>query len=78
VIFAFLLWLWSRQKEKTPHGILTGLFMIILFTLRFFYEFLKENQSSFENSLTLNMGQILSIPAVLFGIGVLLYAKRKA
>jgi prolipoprotein diacylglyceryl transferase len=78
VIFAFLLWLWNRQKQDTPHGILTGLFMIILFTLRFFYEFLKENQSSFENGLTLNMGQILSIPAVLFGIGVLWYAKRKA
>jgi phosphatidylglycerol:prolipoprotein diacylglycerol transferase len=51
--------------------------MIILFTLRFFYEFLKENQSSFEDGLTLNMGQILSIPAILFGVGVLLYAKRK-
>jgi prolipoprotein diacylglyceryltransferase len=71
------LWLWNRQKQNTPHGILTGLFMIILFTLRFFYEFLKENQSSFEDGLTLNMGQILSIPAVLFGVGVLLYAKRK-
>ena len=35
-------------------------------------------ESSFENGLTLNMGQILSIPAVLFGIGVLWYAKRKA
>jgi prolipoprotein diacylglyceryltransferase len=52
--------------------------MIFVFTLRFFYEFLKENQSSFENGLALNMGQILSIPAVLFGLGVLLYAKRKA
>jgi len=77
VIFAFLLWMWNRQKQNTPHGILTGLFMIILFTLRFFYEFLKENQSSFEDGLTLNMGQILSIPAILFGVGVLLYAKRK-
>ena len=77
VIFAFLLWMWSRQKQNTPNGVLTGLFMIVLFSLRFFYEFLKENQSSFENNLTLNMGQILSIPAVLFGIGVLLYAKRK-
>ncbi|MEY3956458.1 MAG: Prolipoprotein diacylglyceryl transferase [Bacteroidota bacterium] len=77
VIFTFLLWMWNRQKQNTPHGILTGLFMIILFTLRFFYEFLKENQSSFEDGLSLNMGQILSIPAVLFGVGVLLYAKRK-
>ncbi len=52
--------------------------MIILFTLRFFYEFLKENQSAFEVQLSLNMGQILSIPAVIFGIIVLLYAKNNA
>jgi prolipoprotein diacylglyceryltransferase len=70
--------LWNQKKGKTPAGLLTGIFMIFVFTLRFFYEFLKENQSSFENGLTLNMGQILSIPAVLFGIGVLWYAKRKA
>lgn len=78
LLFFILLYLWNLKKEKTPAGLLTGIFMIFVFTLRFFYEFLKENQSSFENSLTLNMGQILSIPAVLFGIGVLLYAKRRA
>ncbi len=76
IIFSFLLWVWNKKKEQTQHGLLTGLFMIILFTLRFFYEFLKENQSAFEDQLSLNMGQILSIPAVIFGIIVLLYAKR--
>ena len=78
LLFFILLYLWKLKKEKTQEGLLTGIFMIFVFTLRFFYEFLKENQSSFENNLTLNMGQILSIPAVLFGIGVLWYAKRKA
>ena len=78
LLFFILLYLWNLKKEKTQEGILTGIFMIFVFTLRFFYEFLKENQSSFENGLALNMGQILSIPAVLFGLGVLWYAKRKA
>lgn len=77
VIFAALMWFWSRKKQATQEGLMTGWFMIILFTLRFFYEFLKENQSAFENNLTLNMGQILSIPAVLFGVIVLLYSQRK-
>ncbi len=77
LIFAALMWFWSRKKQATQEGLLTGWFMIILFTLRFFYEFLKENQSAFENNLTLNMGQILSIPAVLFGVIVLLYSQRK-
>jgi prolipoprotein diacylglyceryl transferase len=76
VIFAFLLWVWNKKKEHTKNGLLTGLFMIILFTLRFFYEFLKENQSAFEDQLSLNMGQILSIPAVIFGIIVLMYSSR--
>lgn len=77
LIFAALMWFWSRRKQATQEGLMTGWFMIILFTLRFFYEFLKENQSAFENNLTLNMGQILSIPAVLFGVIVLLYSQRK-
>jgi prolipoprotein diacylglyceryl transferase len=77
-LFFILLYLWKLKKGNTQEGFLTGIFMIFVFTLRFFYEFLKENQSSFENGLTLNMGQILSIPAVLFGIGVLWFARRKA
>lgn len=77
LLFFILLYLWNLKKEKTQEGSLTGIFMIFVFTLRFFYEFLKENQSSFENGLTLNMGQILSIPAVLFGLGVLWYSKQK-
>lgn len=77
LIFALLMWFWSKKKKNTQEGLMTGSFMIVLFTLRFFYEFLKENQSAFENNLTLNMGQILSIPAVLFGLIVLAYSFNK-
>jgi len=77
LLFFILLYLWKLKKSKVHEGSLTGIFMIFVFTLRFFYEFLKENQSTFENGMTFNMGQILSIPAVLFGVGVLLYSKRK-
>jgi phosphatidylglycerol---prolipoprotein diacylglyceryl transferase len=45
-----------------------GIFLIWVFGLRFFYEYVKENQVAFENTLFLNMGQILSIPAVLLGV----------
>jgi phosphatidylglycerol:prolipoprotein diacylglycerol transferase len=45
--------------------------------LRFCYEFLKENQEAFEDKMTLNMGQILSIPAVLLGVGILIYTFTK-
>lgn len=78
VIFTLLMWFWSKKKGKTREGLMTGLFMVVLFGLRFFYEFLKENQSDFENQMALNMGQILSIPSVIFGLIVLIYSYRKA
>jgi phosphatidylglycerol:prolipoprotein diacylglycerol transferase len=71
-LFAFLFWYWSRYKENLPEGRIFGYFMVILWTLRFLYEFLKENQESFENEMTLNMGQILSIPLVIVGIFILI------
>ena len=78
VIFALLMWFWSQKKAKTQEGLMTGLFMVVLFGLRFFYEFLKENQSDFENQMALNMGQILSIPSVIFGLIVLFYSYKKS
>jgi len=68
VLFFVLLALWNRYKERTPRGLLVGVFFVWVFTLRFLYEFLKENQEAFEANYALNMGQILSIPAVLLGL----------
>jgi len=76
VLFLILWGLYSRWKEKTPAGILTGIFFVWIFTLRFFYEFLKENQESFEDQMTLNMGQWLSIPLVIFGLVMLVRSFR--
>lgn len=72
LIFLFLLYLWSRKKAETPEGLLFSLFLIILFGLRFLYEFLKENQEAFEEGIPLNMGQWLSIPLIIAGI-ILIY-----
>jgi prolipoprotein diacylglyceryltransferase len=77
ILFLFLLWLWSKHKEHLPTGRIFGIFMIVLWSLRFVYEFLKENQVEFENNLPLNMGQWLSIPLVLIGIVVLIRSYRK-
>jgi phosphatidylglycerol:prolipoprotein diacylglycerol transferase len=45
--------------------------------LRFFFELLKENQEAFEDSMVLNMGQILSIPLVIAGVIILLLSFKK-
>ncbi len=73
LLFGILFAIWNKFKDKTPQGLILGIFLIWIFGLRFCYEFLKENQVAFENDMTLNMGQILSIPAVLLGMGILIY-----
>lgn len=82
VLFFVMMYIWNKYKSKTPTGLLTGLFMIWVFTLRFFYEFIKENQTIYEEGMKLNTGQLLSIPAVIFGITVWYlgsrYDKKKA
>ena len=76
-LFILLFIIWSRYRQDLPAGRLLGIFLIFCFGLRFLYEFLKENQEPFENSLPLNMGQILSIPLVIAGILILVYSYRK-
>ena len=76
LLFILLIMIWSRYRERLPTGRLFGIFLIVCFGLRFIYEFLKENQVSFEDKLPLNMGQILSIPLVLAGVFILLYSYR--
>ncbi|ARS34088.1 prolipoprotein diacylglyceryl transferase [Pontibacter actiniarum] len=70
-LFVLLYWLWSKYKSALPKGLLFGIFVTALFTFRFLVEFLKENQEAFEDNLTLNMGQILSIPLIIAGLFIL-------
>lgn len=76
LLFIVLFLIWNKHKEKLPPGRIFGIFMIVLWSLRFAYEFLKENQVDFENNLPLNMGQILSIPLVIVGVFILIRSYR--
>lgn len=76
-LFLFLFWLWSRKKDKLAPGMLFGIFLVVCFGLRFLYEFLKENQVSFEDGMPLNMGQLLSIPLVIAGVIILLRSLKE-
>jgi phosphatidylglycerol---prolipoprotein diacylglyceryl transferase len=77
IIFLILLWMWQKYKSRLPDGLFLGLFLISVFGMRFIWEFLKENQVEFEEELTLNMGQALSIPLVLIGIILVILAMKK-
>jgi phosphatidylglycerol---prolipoprotein diacylglyceryl transferase len=71
-IFFFLLWYYFKKDGKPRPGFLFGFFLVVLFSFRLLIEFLKEPQVNFENSMPLNMGQLLSIPFIIAGIVILM------
>ncbi|NJK87191.1 MAG: hypothetical protein HC906_15630 [Bacteroidales bacterium] len=77
IIFILLMWLYYRKGHLMRNGYYVSILLILVFTARFFIEFLKENQEAFEETMALNMGQILSIPFVLSGIILFWIVKRR-
>lgn len=67
IIFLILSFIYIRKNGSVKDGALFGLFLILVFTSRFFIEFIKEDQVGFESGMNLNMGQWLSMPFVLTG-----------
>ena len=67
--FALFILLYSIRNSSLSQrpGYLTGLFFVLLFTFRFFIEFLKLPQSMMIDESFLQMGQWLSIPFILAG-----------
>lgn len=68
LVFLVLWLLYWKTDVKNRLGYLFGLFLVLLWTIRFFIEFLKEPQSEGEIVMGLNTGQWLSIPFVLAGL----------
>lgn len=73
----FLLFLSRNAKLRNQPGFLLGTFLILVFGFRFCIEFLKHVQVPFETDLPIDMGQILSIPAVLVGFFLVFGLKQK-
>ena len=76
IVSVVLILLYKRKNFAEKHGLMLGAFLIMVFSARFFIEFFKQNQEAFEEGMSLNMGQILSIPAIVCGIVLVIYAFR--
>jgi prolipoprotein diacylglyceryltransferase len=77
-VFVLLFWLYWRKKGNVYQGLLISIFLILVFTARFFIEFVKEVQVPWEKNMLLNLGQALSIPFILLGVlGLYLSLKIK-
>ena len=68
IIFLLLMYMYWKKNAGQPQGLIFGVFLVGVFFSRFCIEFLKNNQEEFEENMILNMGQLLSIPFVIFGI----------
>lgn len=80
IFFLGMIYLYKREQNKQQRyhrGFFFGLCLTEIFVFRFFIEFLKENQVNFEDGMTLNMGQWLSIPFILIGMYFMLFYGKK-
>lgn len=69
VVFIVLWYFYWKTDKSNKSGYLFGLFLILLWTVRFIAEFYKKSQGGFESELgLLSTGQWLSIPFILVGI----------
>ena len=76
LLFFFLRYLYQKGGKRQD-GFILGVFMAVLFSVRFLVEFVKESQGGFETALpALSTGQWLSIPLVFAGL-IVMYAKKQ-
>lgn len=69
LVFAVLFFLYWKTNVREKIGYLFGLFLVLLWSVRFVVEYVKESQGGFESSLGLfSTGQWLSIPFILVGL----------
>lgn len=76
-LFGVLMFMYWKRNAQERQGLLTGVFFIVLFSARFFIEFIKNPQEDFEIGMMLNMGQKLSIPFIIAGIWLTIRAMRR-
>ena len=76
-LFGLLMWMyWKKNAEERP-GLILGVFFIGIFLPRFLIEFIKNDQVAREATMTLNIGQQLSIPFILLGVFLVIYAMMR-
>ena len=68
----------TKTKKANQTGFLFGLFLVLLWTVRFFVEFVKEAQNLERAEWSLNTGQWLSIPFILIGLYFMFVYKPKS
>lgn len=77
-VFITLWYFYWKTKKSEQQGFLFGLFLVLLWTVRFVVEFVKEPQNPERANWILNTGQLLSIPFIILGLYFMFVYKPKA
>ena len=76
VTFAVTYWLYYKKEAYKKTGLIFGVFLLGIFGTRFLLEFIKLNQEAFESGMILNMGQILGVPFIIWGIWLIMNSNK--
>jgi len=68
IVFGILLFVFWKTNKKQKLGYVSGLFLVLLWSVRFVVEFFKEAQVDERAEWALNTGQLLSIPLIFIGL----------
>lgn len=80
VFVAFILWfIYWKTDKRNYRGYIFGVFLVLLWTVRFLVEFVKKSQGGFEDVLghSLSTGQWLSIPFIIAGIYFIIQSSKR-
>lgn len=79
-VFLILMYMYWKTDARNKTGLIFGVFLILLWSVRFVVEFVKESQGGFESAFgnSLSTGQWLSIPFILFGVYLLFKNRTKS
>ncbi|MXN92354.1 prolipoprotein diacylglyceryl transferase [Flavobacterium sp. Sd200] len=78
IVFAVLYYMYWKTDSRNKPGLLFGVFLILLWSIRFAVEFVKQSQGGFEEQLhVFSTGQWLSIPFILIGFYLIFKAKEQ-
>lgn len=79
IVFLILWYVYWKTEKRKQLGYIFGLFLVLLWTVRFIAEFFKKSQGGFEDKLgdILSTGQWLSIPLILLGVYLMFRSSKK-
>ncbi len=79
-VFVIIFYMYWKTPARKYHGLIFGVFLVLLWTVRFVVEFVKSSQGGFEKLSVFNAlstGQWLSIPFIIAGFYLIFTAKKR-